>query len=212
MKKCTCCKKELSISMFDLSSKNEDGYESTCKECKLKKHEYYERNKEKILKKCAEYTATHKEEKAVRDRKYAQEHKEQKRQYQKEYRESHKEVNAEYQKQYRVKNKDRLDEYKKSPHVRYKSYQNNARNKNRNFDLSEDDFVEMTRQPCIYCGEYSDTYNGELFNGIDRINSNLGYSIDNCVPCCATCNRMKMDLDVNDWVGKMKQIIYHYCV
>lgn len=209
-KKCICCKKELSVNMFDLSSKNADGYESTCKECKIKKREYYERNKEKILKRCAEYTALHKEEKAARDRKYAQEHKEEKQQYQKEYRESHKEANAEYQRQYRIKNKDRLDKYKKSPHVRYTVYQRNAKNKNRNFDLSEDDFIEISKRPCVYCGEYSDTYNGEPFNGIDRIDSSLGYSIENCVPCCATCNRMKMDLDVNDWMGKMKQIINYY--
>lgn len=209
-KKCICCKKELSVSMFDPSSKNQDGYESTCKKCKIKKREYYERNKEKILKRCAEYTAAHKEEKAARDRKYAQEHKEQRQQYQKEYRESHKEANAEYQKQYRIKNKDKLDEYKKAPHIRYKVYQSNARVKDRDFNLTEDEFIEISKQPCVYCGEYSDTYNGEPFSGVDRVDSNLGYSIDNCVPCCATCNRMKLDLDVNDWIGKMKQIINHY--
>ena len=209
-KQCIHCKKELSISMFDLSAKSQDGYSSTCKECKLKKHEYYERNKEKIAKKSAEYRETHKEQKAASDKKYAQENKEKIQQYQKEYREEHKLSNAEYQKQYRIKNKDRLDEYKKSPHIRYKVYQNNARNKDRNFDLSEDDFINMTSQPCIYCGEYSDTYNGEWFNGIDRIDSNLGYSLDNCVPCCAICNRMKMDLDVNNWIDKMKQIISYY--
>lgn len=196
--------------MFDTSSKSKDGYEGTCRECKLKKHEYYERNKEEILQKCADYRETHKEEKAARDRQYAQKNKDKIQQYQKEYRDDHKLSNAEYQKQYRIKNKDKLNEYKKSPHVRYKVYQNNARHKGRNFNLSEEEFIEMTRQPCIYCGEYSDTYGGEVFNGIDRIDSNLGYSIDNCVPCCAICNRMKMDMDVNDWISKIKQIIGHY--
>ena len=209
-KKCIHCKKELAINMFDLSTKSKDGYASTCKECKLKKHEYYERNKEEISQKSAEYRVTHKEQKAASDKKYAQENKEKIQQYQKEYREEHKLSNAEYQKQYRIKNKDRLDEYKKSPHVRYNVYQNNARHKDRNFDLSEDDFIKMTSQPCIYCGGYSDTYNGEWFNGIDRIDSSLGYSYNNCVTCCATCNRMKMDLDVDDWIGKMKQIIGYY--
>jgi hypothetical protein len=211
IKQCVYCKKTLPVSMFDISYKNADGYESTCKECKIKRHEYYERNKEKILKKSAEYTAAHKEEKAARDKRYALEHKEQLQKYHKEYRESHKEANAEYQKQYRVKNKDKLDEYKKAPHIRYKVYQSNARVKDRNFNLTEDEFIQISTQPCIYCGEYSDTYNGDPFNGVDRVDSNLGYSIDNCVPCCATCNRMKMDLDVNDWVSKMKQIINHYC-
>lgn len=209
-KKCYYCKRELAINMFDNSSKSKDGYASTCKECKIKKKEYYQKNKDEILEKCSDYRRTHKEEKAARDKKYAQAHKEQRRQYQKEYRESHKKINAEYQKQYRIKNKDRLDEYKKSPHNRYKTYKNNAKNKNRIFDFTEDEFVKMSKLPCVYCGEYSDTYNEEPFNGIDRIDSNLGYSADNCVPCCAICNRMKMDMDVDAWFNKMKQIA-NYC-
>ena len=192
--------------MFDASSRSKDGYEGTCRECKVKKHEYYEKNKEDILQKSAEYRESHKEQKSARDQKYAQANKGKIQKYQKEYRASHKETNAAYQKQYRIKNKDKLDEYKKSPHNRYKSYRNNARKKERNFDFSENDFIEFTKQPCVYCGEYSDTYDGELFNGIDRIDSDLGYSIDNCVPCCAICNRMKMDMCVDVWFEKMKQI------
>ena len=209
-KKCAYCKKKLPIDMFDFSSRSKDGYASTCRECTPKKKQYYERNKEKVLLKCAEYRSTHKEQKAETDKKYAQKNKDKIKQYQKEYRDSHKESSAEYQKQYRIKNKNKLDEYKKSPHVRYTVYQRNAKNKKRNFDLSEDEFIEMSKQPCIYCGEYSDTYNNEPFNGIDRIDSDLGYSINNCVPCCATCNRMKMDLKVDDWINKMIQIINHY--
>lgn len=209
VKRCVYCKKELSIEKFDFNIKKEK-YDNTCVDCKQKKKQYYKDNKEQILSKCAEYRKTHKEQKAASDKRYAQENKEKIQQYQKKYREEHKMSNAEYQKQYRIKNKDKLDEYKKSPHVRYTVYQRNAKNKNRNFDLSEDEFVKMTALPCVYCGEYSDTYKGELFNGIDRIDSNLGYSVDNCVPCCATCNRMKMDLDIDDWMYKMSKIIHYY--
>ena len=209
-KYCSTCKKELAIDMFDSSFKNTDGYEHTCKECKRKSKEYYHKNKEKLLQKCAEYRQTHKEQKALQDKKYAETHKEQRQQYQKEYRESHKLSNAEYQKQYRINNKERLDEYKKSPHSRYMVYQRNAKKKNRDFQLSEEEFVEISNLPCTYCGEYSDTYNGEPFNGIDRIDSNIGYVLDNCVSCCATCNRMKMDLGVAEWISKMQQILNYY--
>lgn len=196
--------------MFDYSSKNKDGYESTCVECKIKKREYYKNNKNAILEKCAEYRDAHKEEKATRDKKYAQENKEKIQQYQKEYREEHKLSNAEYQKQYRINNKDKLDEYKKAPHTRYKNYERNAKSKNRNFDLSEDEFVAITKLPCVYCGEYSDTYNGEPFSGVDRIDSNLGYSADNCVPCYTICNKMKLDMDVDAWFSQMNKIV-NYC-
>lgn len=212
------CKKCQSQYNKEYKEKNKDSIREKAKKKRdenrdvinAKKREYYQEHKDEILLKSAEYRQTHKEQKAAADKKYAQEHKEQIQQYQKEYREEHKLSNAEYQKQYRIKNKDRLDEYKKSPHTRYKTYQRNAKTKDRNFDLSEDDFVEISKQPCIYCGEYSDTYNGEPFNGVDRVDSSLGYFIDNCVPCCATCNRMKLDLDINDWINKMKQIINHY--
>lgn len=177
---------------------------------KEKKKKYYEENKEEISLKHVEYRQTHKEQKAQADKKYAEEHKEKIHQYQKEYRDSHKLSNAEYQKQYREKNRERLDEYKKSPHVRYTVYKRNAKKKSRNFNLSEDEFIKISQQPCIYCGGYSDTYDGEQFNGIDRTDSNLGYYIDNCVPCCATCNRMKMDLEVNNWINQMKKIINYY--
>lgn len=241
MKRCSRCKQELPIDMFNIHSRSKDGHNNMCKQCQTeynrqyreknkdqlkekakqhriknrdiinaKKKEYYQENRDEILAKCAEYRQSHKEENAARDKKYAQEHKDQIQQYQKEYRESHKLSNAEYQKQYRIKNKEKLDEYKKSPHTRYQTYKRNAKHKNRNFDLSEEEFTEMTKLPCVYCGDYSDTYNGELFNGIDRIDSSLGYSMDNCVPCCATCNRMKLDLSVDDWMNKIQQIIEHY--
>ena len=86
-------------------------------------------------------------------------------------------------------------------------YKNNAKHKNHDFNLSENEFIEISKQPCTYCGGYSDTYNNEPFSGVDRVDSGMGYQKENCVPCCSTCNRMKMDLEVNDWINKMKQII-----
>lgn len=213
------CKECKSKQNKEYKEKNKDVLREKSKKKRLenrdainaKKREYYQEHKEEVQQKSAEYRKTHKEEKAARDKKYAQENKEKIQQYQKEYREEHKLSNAEYQKQYREKNKEKLAEYKKSPHVRYTVYQRGAASRDLDFDLSEDDFVTMTGLPCTYCGEYSDAYNGIQFNGIDRVDSNLGYSMNNCAPCCAICNRMKLDLDVSDWISKMKQIINHYC-
>jgi hypothetical protein len=30
-----------------------------------------------------------------------------------------------------------------------------------------------------------------LRNGVDRVDSGRGYTVDNCVPCCKFCNLMK---------------------
>ena len=198
--------------------KNKDKLKEQAKQKRLenkeainaKKRQYYQDHKEEILAKCAEYRKIHKEEKAKRDKEYAQQHKEKIQQYQQEYRAIHKLSNAEYQKQYRENNKERLAEYKKSPHVRYTVYQRNAKARDLGFELSEEEFIEISSLPCIYCGEYSDTYNNEPFNGIDRVDNCLGYQQNNCLPCCATCITMKLDYSVDEWINKMIQIINYY--
>lgn len=43
-------------------------------------------------------------------------------------------------------------------------------------------------------------------NGIDRIDNNKGYTIDNVVPCCKMCNQAKNDYtlqEFQDWVEKI---------
>ena len=43
-------------------------------------------------------------------------------------------------------------------------------------------------------------------NGVDRIDSSLGYTIDNCVACCDKCNYAKHDLsteDFKEWIIKI---------
>lgn len=95
----------------------------------------------------------------------------------------------------------------KSPHERYRFYQKRAESKGTILDFTEEEFNEFTKQPCFYCGGYSNSKKYEdQFCGIDRVDSNKGYSKDNCVPCCHTCNVMKMGLDVYDFLDKVENI------
>lgn len=60
-------------------------------------------------------------------------------------------------------------------------------------DLSFDEYVALTSADCCYC-------HGPLPKsgyGLDRKNSSLGYSIENCVPCCKTCNRIRGEDDIS---------------
>jgi 5-methylcytosine-specific restriction endonuclease McrA len=44
-----------------------------------------------------------------------------------------------------------------------------------------------------------------IYNGLDRIDSNLGYSVANCVPCCTKCNYAKGNmtlLEFKEWLSK----------
>lgn len=54
-------------------------------------------------------------------------------------------------------------------------------------ELNFDEFKILVTSPCHYCNKR----NTEEANGIDRVNNDLGYTRDNCVPACWKCNRMK---------------------
>lgn len=86
----------------------------------------------------------------------------------------------------------------------YRTYKKNSKRYGREFNVSLEEFKEITSKNCHYCGiepmciaksvckdskklEHT-TYK---YNGIDRINSNKGYERDNIVPCCKWCNIAK---------------------
>ena len=73
--------------------------------------------------------------------------------------------------------------------------------------FSFEEFVEKSESPCYYCGiefskEIQDRRNETIkdgllsdvvvkCNGIDRINSEIGYTSKNTIPCCKYCNTAK---------------------
>lgn len=52
------------------------------------------------------------------------------------------------------------------------------------FDLTLEEYTPLALLPCFYCSEELPRFGC----GLDRIDSNKGYSIENVVPCCAYCN------------------------
>ena len=53
--------------------------------------------------------------------------------------------------------------------------------------LTYADFVALFKKPeCFYCGGVS--------TGLDRLDNTTRYRLDNCVPCCRTCNCVKGDM------------------
>lgn len=106
-----------------------------------------------------------------------------------------------------------------------KRSQNRRLQKNGGEFLSFEEFVDLINKSCFYCGiEGSaiakDNYNGQLqqvmsdtevrYNGIDRIDSNICYTKENCVPCCKRCNLAKNIMSQKeffDWVALVYQHI-----
>lgn len=93
---------------------------------------------------------------------------------------------------------------------RYPEYRNNARKRNINFGLTVDDFEEIVKLPCHYCGGFSiDRFENSRGNGIDRKNSDEDYSINNCVPCCRTCNFIKNSIPYVDFITYIRNVYNH---
>jgi hypothetical protein len=91
--------------------------------------------------------------------------------------------------------------YYNSPERCYKMYQRNAKKGKRLFLITLNEFTTFWQSPCFYCGESIETI------GVDRINNQVGYILDNLVACCTIRNLMKRSLDQNIFLNKCKQII-----
>lgn len=83
-----------------------------------------------------------------------------------------------------------------------KDYKLCASNRNISFELTLEEFTNIISHNCHYCDYKDDIY----FNGVDRKNNKLGYTIDNCLPCCRICNFMKCDNDYDDFIGMIGHI------
>jgi hypothetical protein len=97
-------------------------------------------------------------------------------------------------------------------------YRRQAKIRGVSFELSKPQFLQLTRQDCYYCGALPSQHgkskrkNGEyLYNGIDRVNNNIGYTVDNCVACCGECNSMKSSQSKEVFLRNIKNIyLRHY--
>lgn len=97
----------------------------------------------------------------------------------------------------------RLDvlRHRANPLIKYNSIKSSTRYRKKSFNISYKDFLEkFWNKPCHYCGDIIDG------GGIDRVDSSVGYEIDNCVPCCGTCNRLKMNLTLSDFFSQINKI------
>ena len=96
--------------------------------------------------------------------------------------------------------------------------------------ISKMQFIMLSNATCHYCGVTGSNLKKDIrrdyrdgiiksstvsdtvvvFNGIDRIDSNLGYVNDNCVSCCKDCNTAKNTLSESAFRSLVCRIYEHW--
>lgn len=92
----------------------------------------------------------------------------------------------------------------------FAQYQSSASKRNLEFELSIEHFEKLINSKCAYCGSAPHNRtrgkNTITTNGIDRIDNNKGYTIENSTPCCKLCNISKASLTVVEFLDMIKKI------
>lgn len=92
----------------------------------------------------------------------------------------------------------------------YGRYQAGAKVRGLQFEISLHYFYLMVIEDCFYCGSPpSQTTSDFLHNGLDRVDSSLGYIEGNCVPACKTCNFAKNNMTLEAFVAWAARVENH---
>lgn len=74
------------------------------------------------------------------------------------------------------------------------------------FSLTVEECGRLVFLPCNYCGSEpsnvarkDSAVGSRAYSGIDRLDSSMGYELQNLVPCCWICNCMKGTMSVNSF-------------
>lgn len=93
----------------------------------------------------------------------------------------------------------RLPDGEANLNLRYRGYEKGAKERNYSFELTKEEFKDITSKPCRYCNTTKNI-------GIDRVDNTQGYILENCAPCCKRCNRAKDTMGVDeflDWIHRV---------
>ena len=139
--------------------------------------------------------AEHKQQCAENNKKWREAHKE----YIKEYREANKKSQHELCKKWRDEHKEEVkkrygiwyaNNKLRSPKRRFSSAQRTAKYRGIKWDITFEDYVCIIENPCHYCGNKLGEPSRRS-SGLDRLNSDGCYEVNNVVSCCFVCNVMK---------------------
>lgn len=89
-------------------------------------------------------------------------------------------------------------------HEAIKCLRRSAKTRRKEVSMQDEEIAALMLSNCRYCGTKPSPR-----NGMDRVDSKQGYSVNNCVPCCLTCNLMKHSLPVEVFLSHVARIHSH---
>ncbi len=90
---------------------------------------------------------------------------------------------------------------------KYKLCISSAKKRGYEFNLDEYNFNTIKSNPCYLCGK---TNTQSHQNGIDRIDNNIGYTLLNSRACCKTCNYMKINYSLYEFLTTLLNIYQNH--
>jgi hypothetical protein len=88
---------------------------------------------------------------------------------------------------------------------RYSTTRSRAKYCGRDFYITFEQFKDLDEQPCKYCNTHGSLRGG----GIDRVDSSIGYTPENSVPCCRVCNAAKNAYTEDEFLSHAQKIVAH---
>ena len=92
-------------------------------------------------------------------------------------------------KEFKIKDLEATKKYKRTK-GRYNSAKGYAKCRNKHWSIPKKEYLDLISKPCYYCNLPNGVQVGV---GLDRIDNSKGYSLENCVSCCAMCNIIRGD-------------------
>lgn len=113
-------------------------------------------------------------------------------------------------------NQKQLKEGEASFNLLLGSYKKGAKKRNLNWSLTIEQFRELTKNNCYYCGvepkqfiKRNDLNGYYIHNGVDRLINSMGYYKENTVSCCGICNWLKNTMNEDNFLNHITRI-YNY--
>ena len=95
----------------------------------------------------------------------------------------------------------------------YGNYKRQAEKRGYIFELTIERFEELIKMDCHYCKsepmqvfKKKNAREGIVYNGIDRKDNDIGYTVENAVPCCKFCNLAKNTFPLEEFLAWLERV------